>query len=265
MKRCFLTAVLLAIGLALPAAAQPAGLQLSLDYDGRLYLTVFDFHIDGRVDPTGYGAHVALKSSGILAVFKHFDIRAASQGALQSGMPAPGVFEYVNRDGERVRQVQATWDNSDVRTVSTPAFSNMGDPPASEAQKLASADPVAQLMRIMLTPEGHGPCEGDRPFFDGKQLYGLELTPTGSGALSDRARDLGLTNAVRCTVRYHEIAGFKRKPANKRNQDLNSPISVVFGQFRSGGPWVIASMQADTKLGPARIELRDAHLVGQRP
>ena len=250
-----------------PGQAQPAAPNLHLDlaYDGKLYIKVLDLHLDQTVGPEVFGANIAMRSYGVLAAFKHFDIKAAAQGRIQAGAPRPQAFDYVNHDGKRVRHVTATWGEDDVRMTSTPAFSNLGDPAATPAQKLAAADPLTQLVRLMLTPGGQTPCAGASRYFDGKQLYELSLAPAGAGALSDRARALGLTNPQRCTLAYHEVAGFKRKPPNKRNQGLESPVKVTFGQLGQGGPWVIADLEAETKLGPAHIELADARMHAARP
>jgi hypothetical protein len=263
-----------ALALLLAAAAPPGraetrpgppSLRLALAYDGKLYIKVLDMHVDQTVAPTGFGASIAMRSYGVLAAFKHFDIQAASQGRIEAGEVRPYAFDYTNHDGKRVRHVTATWGEGDVRMTSTPPFSNLGDPAATPAQKIAAADPLTQLVRLMLTPPGHAPCAGASRYFDGKQLYELDLTPAGAGALSGRAHALGLVNPLRCTLLYREVAGFKRKPPSKRNQGLESPVHVTFGQLGAGGPWVIADLEADTKLGPAHIELADAHMTESRP
>jgi hypothetical protein len=264
LRSTLLTALLLTTPAAAGAQSAAAPQHLSLSYDGRLYIKVLDLHFDEKIGTADYAANVSMASYGVLALFKHFDILASAQGRLEAGAARPGQFSYVNHDGKRVRQVSVAWSPDKVRMTSTPAFSNLGDPPAAAAQKLAAADPLTQMMRIVLTPPHANPCDGDTRYFDGKQLYDLDLVPAGGGELSDRARALGLANPVRCTVRYREIAGFKRKPPGKRDTGLGE-ISVTLGQFGANGPWAIASMEAETKLGHARIELREARLSGMRP
>jgi hypothetical protein len=252
--------------LAGPAAAEPgpSSLQMSLAYDGRLFIKVLDLNFDEKIGPSGYGSSVSMASYGVLALFKHFDIKASAEGRFVGGQAKPQTFDYINHDGKRVRQVAVSWSEDDVSMTSQPAFANLGDPPATPAQKTAAADPLTQMVRIMLTPPHAHPCDGDTRYFDGKQLYSLDLVPAGTGELSDHARELGLVNPLRCTVRYRQVAGFKHKAPAKRDQGLG-PISVTLGQFGQNGPWAIALMDADTKLGHARIELREAHVAGARP
>ncbi len=251
---------------AAPAQAQTAApMHLTLAYDGHLIFKVLEMRFDEQVTPEGFGASVRLNSSGILAAFKHFDISAVSKGRDEGGAYRPGEFTYVNHDGKRIRHMQVVWGQGQVAMITTPPFANLGDPPATTAQKLIAADPVTQLVRVTLASTRAGPCNGDTHFFDGKQYYLLDLVPAGTGGLSDHAKSLGLINPIRCTVKYHEVAGFKPKPPEKRNGGLRGPVTVTFGQLGQHGPWVIAQMQAETPLGYANIVLRTAQLTGAKP
>ncbi|MDR3513890.1 MAG: hypothetical protein P4L73_19810 [Caulobacteraceae bacterium] len=255
----FAAAILAVAG---PARAQPPAtpVRLSLAYDGRLIIKVLDIHFDEQATPTGFGAAASLRSYGILAAFKTFDVKASARGRIEDGAPRPGQFLYDNRDGKRERKVQVVWRQGEVAMTSTPVFSNLGQPPASLEQKLASADPLTQLMRIALAPTPAGVCTGAPRFFDGKQLYALEFEHGQTIAVGPSQRALGVTSLVRCDVHYREIAGFKPKPPEKRNQGLKSQISVAFGQLGAGGPWVIERISADTVLGPAVIELKHVQM-----
>jgi hypothetical protein len=255
----------LALTIATPVRAQSADdeTRLSLAYDGRLILKVLDIHIEQRLSPSGFGASARLNSFGALALFKRFDVRAATQGQIDAGQPRPGVFHYENQDGKRDRRVVANWTGSDVAVASTPPYGDLGQPAATHAQKLNAADPLTQLMRLTMASNRANPCGGDpHLFFDGKQLYTLAFEPGAPGGeLLSNQRDLGLTHLVRCAVHYHEVAGFKAKPPAQRDQGLKRAIDVTFGQVGAGGPWVAALLQADTPLGPAYVELRHLSLA----
>jgi hypothetical protein len=252
--------------IGVPAQAQPpAPMHLTLAYDGRLIFKVLEMRFDEQVSPGDFNATVRLNSSGILAAFKHFDIAANTRGHTVGGVQQPGTFAYVNRDGKRLRHLEVVWGPGVVTMTTTPTFSNLGEPPATLAQKLVSADPLTQLVRVTLASTRSGPCNGDTHYFDGKQYYLLDLVPAGAGALSDHVKSLGVVNPIRCTVKYHEIAGFKAKSPEKRNGGLKGPITVTFGQLGPNGPWVIAQLQAETPLGYANISLRTAHVTGVRP
>lgn len=254
----------LALILAAPAHAQapPDETRLSLAYDGRLILKVLDIHVEQRMSPTGFGASAQLASFGALALFKTFDVKATSEGRVEDGVARPGVFHYENKDGRRDRHVVATWASSEVAVTSTPPYGDLGQPPASHAQKLEATDPLTQLMRMTLASNQANPCGGGAHlFFDGKQLYALDFGQgvTGGELLANQEH-LGLTNLVRCAVRYREVAGFKAKPPAQRNQGLKRAIDVTFAQVGAGGPWVMALMRAETPLGPAYVEVRHIHM-----
>src|ERR1039458_1200680 len=196
----------LALTVATPVRAQsaPDETRLSLAYDGRLILKVLDIHIEQRLSPSGFGASARLNSFGALALFRRFDVRATTQGQIDAGEPRPGVFHYENQDGKRDRRVEADWTGSDVAVASTPPYGDLGQPAASHAQKLTSADPLTQLMRLALASNRTNPCGGGpHLFFDGKQLYTLAFEPGAvGGELLSNQRGLGLTHLVRCGVHY---------------------------------------------------------------
>lgn len=242
------------------AQPPPTPVKLSLGYDGRLIIKVLDIHFDEAATPTAFAAAASLRSYGILAAFKKFNVKASARGRIEDGGPRPGLFLYDNQDGKRERKVQVTWRPREVAMTSTPVFSNLGQPPASLEQKLASADPLTQLMRLTLASNPTTICNGAPRFFDGKQLYALEFDHGQTLNVGADQRALGVTSLVRCEVHYHEIAGFKAKPPEKRNQGLKSQITVAFGQLGDNGPWVIDRISADTALGPAIIELKHVQM-----
>ncbi|CAN5277301.1 hypothetical protein BH11PSE2_BH11PSE2_13750 [soil metagenome] len=265
----------LALGLAVPALpqAQPAppapavepDLKLSLTYDGKILIKVLDLSLKQDIRPTSYDTAVRLKSYGILSAFKKLDQRASASGTVSGANLKPGLFTQQNFDGRKNRKVVARWTGSDVIAVATPDFPNWGDPPATKAQKVVGADPLTQIARIAMAPTAQGPCNGDTRFFDGKYLYKIDFTSPQAVKLPERARKLNLTNGVHCQVTFQEMAGFKAKPADKRNQGLDRPISVDFAQVGAGGPWVIFQIRAGTPLGDAVIDLTSVEMNGTRP
>ena len=258
--------ILATLALMIPGAtlAQPAGgeTHLSLAYDGRLILKVLDIHVEERISPAGFGASARLASYGVLALFKKFNVHATTQGRIEDGEVRPGVFHYDNEDGKRNRHVVAKWGEDEVAVTSTPPYGDLGQPPASRAQKLASTDPLTQLMRLTVASARANPCGGGtRLFFDGKQLYALEFGAGAQGSLSGDQQHLGLSNPVHCAIRFREVAGFKAKPPEQRNMGLKRSIDVTFGQIAASGPWVIASIQTETPLGMGYIRLHQLHVI----
>lgn len=261
MRRIFTTLAAAALLAAVPAAAQTPtyanGMRLSLGYDGRLILKVLDARINVQVANGGYHADIRLVSSGILALFKRLDQRASVDGVLQGGQAQPRTFQHRNLSG---RAVRVTWGGGQVNTYATPAYPNMGSPPASQAQRLEATDPLTQAVRISLTAEGRSPCGQTIRIFDGKQRYDLVVSAGSGRAADSRERRIGLTDAVGCTLQYREVAGFRAKPPDQRNQGIRGAVRVGFGRLGQGGPWVLSSLRAPTMLGDAVVELREAQV-----
>jgi hypothetical protein len=102
-------------------------------------------------------------------------------------------------------------------------------------------------------------CGHSWRFFDGVQLYELQLAPGAPEQPSGRERSMGVTGAVSCGVRYVEVAGFRHKPG--ADTGIRSAISARFGRLGPGGPWIALSLKADTLLGSAKMQL-DSVSVG---
>jgi hypothetical protein len=255
--------------LAAPAVAQTptAGkFRLSLGYDGRLLVKVLDMTLEQTADANSFTSSARLKSYGILAAFKKLDQRASAAGIIRGGEAFPREFHHQNIDGKKNRKVDVTWTGSDVVTQANPSYGKkLGDPPASRAQKLEAADPLTQLMRMSLADSQGEFCRGSRKFFDGKQRYDLEFLGRQTPVASAREKRLGLVNPVRCTVRFKEVAGFKRKKPGEENQGLKRPIVIGFAQYGRGGPWVMSFIDAETPLGHAVIDLQRLKTSGDTP
>ena len=255
-----------ATGLGVPSRAQTdsGGMALSLGYDGRLFLLkVLDIEVQVRTSAQGFSASSLLTSAGILAAFKHVDERAASRGQILADTPEPGVFDYQNLGGKTHRRVRAVWTGPDVDTTADPPFPNLGDPPASREQRRTATDPLTALTRVTLNSSPETACHRSDLFFDGKQLYALDFFNPRNAPATETETKLGLINPFRCDVRFREVAGFRRKPPEQRNQGLQRPIIIDFAQAGADGPWVISSLRAETPLGWAVIELERISVTGK--
>ena len=113
---------------------------------------------------------------------------------------------------------------------------------------------------LALLPPTERPCQGVSPFFDGKQRYDLVYGFKGAAPPEARERQLGLIDTVRCSLVYREVAGFKRKPAEQRNQGLRRDVTVGMGRLGPGGPWLVSYLRAETVFGAAEIDLERARL-----
>ncbi len=262
---------LCALALGLLAAPSPraqddgGGYRLSLGYDGRMVVKVLDIQIEQKVDGQGFGSSARLISSGILRLLKNIDERASAQGRLEGGEAQPSEFQYQRVSSKTHRRVRTIWSDGAVETVSTPPFANMGDPPATTQQKLAAADPLTQLIRVSLARSRERICPAAYHFFDGKQLYAIELYDPRSTYLDDREKQLGLTSPFSCSARFREVAGFGKKDPRKHDQGMTRPMELSFARMAPSGPWVVSRLQAHTPIGSGNIELKRISTSGAPP
>jgi|LauGreSuBDMM15SN_2_FD.fasta_scaffold08051_1 hypothetical protein len=250
---------------AAPVVTDVKPMKLDLGYDGRLYIKVLDIQFNQTASSETYTSKVRLVTYGLLRAFRKLDMRAFAQGRVTEGEPQPGTITHQNIDGKRNRKVTATWKDSDVLTSSTPTFDSMGEPPATRTQRFTAADPLANFLRMTLASSQEGPCQGKARFYDGKQLYELDFAGPKPYRLDNREKRFGLVNPLRCTVRYSEVAGFKKKPVEDKSGGLRRPITTDWAQVGVGGPWVLSSLSAETPLGDAVIQLARMNIEGTRP
>lgn len=254
-----------ALSLGAPAQAQDSGLTISLGYDGRLLIKVLDIEIQERATIDGFSANAQLASAGLLALIKHIHQWAQARGPIVGGEPRPSVFETRKLDGKTHRRVRTVWDQGAVTMTAHPAYANLGDPAPTQRQELAASDPLTALVRITLSGSRQSVCSRSYLFFDGKQLYALDFAAPTDAQPTSQDQKLGLTQPFTCDVRFREVAGFSKKPENKRNQGLDRPIRFDFARLGQNGPLLITAMHAETPLGWASIELSRLQVSAARP
>lgn len=254
----------LALLSAAPTQAQAptsgGDLTMSLGYDGRLYVKILAVELEQTAGRRNFQSKLRVLAQGPLALFKRLDVTANARGLLDRGAPRPDRFDYTSKSGKKERTLQADWTGSDVESNASPAFADMGSPPATRAQRLESTDPLTVLMRMALAEQ---PCAGSARVFDGKQRYNLNLTNLGAGRLDDAQKAMGLENPIRCQAKYEKVAGFKLNKTEAEQDAVGMrDMTMGFARLGADGPWVISSLTIDTGLGPATLRLARMKVTG---
>jgi hypothetical protein len=259
-----------AAALLFAAATSPAQppMRLAFDYAGSLnalHITgevrVLSLHVEETARAGDFATSAEMHSFGLLRALRPVDITTAAAGPVAQGLPQPRAFEFTTLDRRRPKRVTLTWGPGGV--VVTPPHHDDGDPPLTPAAELSAADPVTLFSRAVYAPSGAALCARNWRFFDGAVVYELQFQPGGPMELTPADRAMGVVAAVRCQVRYTEVAGFRHKPGEGHDEGLKSDIHVEFGQLGAGGPWIFVSMKADTFLGYAKVQLTGVRI--QRP
>jgi hypothetical protein len=218
---------------------------------------VLALHIVEQAGASHFDTHAEMHSYGILRAFKRIDIYTAAEGPVETGLPRGQTFDFIEtkKDGSRKLTV-LTWNKTEV--VSQPPHKPFGNPPPTPAQEVAASDPVTQLSRIAYAASSGVFCGHSWRFFDGVQLYELQLSAAAPDQPTGRERAMGATQAVQCAVHYVEVAGFRHKPG--ADTGIRSAISVRFGRIGPAGPWLALTMKADTLMGYAKVQLDTVRL-----
>ncbi len=219
--------------------APAASLSITARYEGRLVAKLMDVRTDQIVEGRSFRIGARLHTAGALGVLKSANFLAQAQGPMLHGAPAPS--EFVSDDGKRRRVVR---------------FHNVS--PRS------AGDPLTQLLRVALAPEGASPCLGALRVEDGRQTYDLILSPAGAGNLSGAQTGFGLSHAVRCGMGFHPVAGFK-PGASLRNPFMNGEVTTTFARLATADVWVLSDIAVGTVLGEGHIALTGLQITGARP
>ena len=264
LKSPLFTGAVAALALfAAPAVAEtPASgeLTMSLGYDGKLYVKILSVELEQTAGRRNFQTQMKVMAQGPLALFKKLDVHASSRGAIERGAAKPQTFNYTSKSGSKQRTLEADWTGRDVETNALPAFASMGEPPATRAQRIESADPLTQLMRLALADQ---PCAGVARIYDGKQRYNLNLKNLGGGRLDEAQKAMGLQSPIRCQAKYEAVAGFKlNKTAAEKDAVSMRDMTIGFARVGADGPWVISSLTVDTGIGAAQLRLARMKVTG---
>lgn len=219
--------------LAAPPAAAP--LSLTLHYEGRLHVKVLEARSDHVVERTGFRAGARVKSAGALGFIKPYSILAQSTGAVAAGRPL--ARRFTQAEGRKRRAV---------------AF----------PQKDGSADPLTQILGLMLTPATGNPCRGRLAFFDGKQRYDLTFAPAGGGRLLRSQQGLKLGPAVRCRLTFRPIRGLGG--SQRKSPVLTGEAFATFARAPAADVWVLTDVAIGTVVGQAHVSLTGLSTRGSR-
>ena len=188
----------------------------------------FDVMLDG---PT-YSMDARVKTTGIADIFVDYDMRIASSGYVEDDGLQSYNFVSQNFDGKKNRRVEMTYGATDVEMVATPAFGNLGFPPATPEQKLAALDPITALIDVFFQPRSsENPCGDSIKIFDGRQLTHLNFTYIGQTDISTKAYN---GKGIECHVKVDRVAGYKKGDKGSNLSGIDGPMKIYFAPVYEG-------------------------------
>ena len=236
-----------------PLASIRDGQPVKFTYELKASAWLFIIPVTGKarftteLQPDTYRITSAVKTMGLADVLVDYDLGLSATGYVRGDGLAPYAYVSQNSDGKKNRRVELVWNSSDVAADVTPAFGNLGDPPATPDQKIDALDPISALVNFGLEPRDTDadPCGGPIKVFDGRQLSHLHLEYAGMKTVRS---DAWRGEAIECHVTLEKVAGFKERsePGEDNLAGINGPLRMWLAPLPNGAT-VPVRIEADTE------------------
>jgi hypothetical protein len=224
----FIAGLAVVVGLAVagPASAQaPQVRTYQATYSiGVSGITGGELVLNISINGANYTGTSRQRATGLLraAVEDSQDYDASASGVITANAVRPTT--YTHQGGRRDRVVTVRFSADDVVTTANPPM-NMGNPPATRAQRLGSTDQISSFVDMMVAPGVSDPCNRTIRVFDGRARFDLVMRPNGTRTVNSRAFR---GEARRCSVQYRAIAGLTEDPPSGDN------MTFLFGRLPNG-------------------------------
>lgn len=235
-----------------PLGEVRAGEPMRLVYEVKATAWALFIPITGRANfrmdlqPDTYSINGVVKTTGLADILVNYDMRLAASGYVRDDRLEPYAYVSQNRDGKKNRRVEMTYGASDVAMTAKPAFGNLGEPPATPAQKLEAADPLTAFLGHAFTPRpaDGNPCGEPMKIFDGRQLTHLHFENAG---LKQVKTDAYRGEAYECHVSMDKIAGYDADEINAKETltGIEGPLRMWMAPM-DNGTYMPVKIQADT-------------------
>lgn len=262
MRSLFAAAVLaVGLGLAGSATAQSGNRTFEGVYSVHARgVEAGDFNFNFRQTGNSYTASATREMKGWVgaALNRSQDYTYSVTGAVAAdGTLRPAQYQHQGGrrrdDRPNGRLIRAAFSANDVVTTATPGNPNMGDPPATQAQRRGTIDQITAIA-AMITAQGDPCARTLRIYMDGRSRFDFVMTPNGAVTVDSRAYEGA---GVRCRVQFRPIAGFS-------DPQEASTLNFVFARTPSG-MWAPITIEMPTDgVGLVRLEARRLTVNGTR-
>ncbi len=261
MRSLLAAAMTLGLALAGPAAAQSGNRSFDGTYTVHARgVEAGDFDFTFRQTGNAYTATANREMKGWVgaALRRSQDYNYSVNGSVAAdGSLRPSQYQHQGgrrrEDRPNGRLIRATFSANDVVTTATPGKPNMGDPPATQAQRRGTIDQITAIASMITTSSD--PCSRTlRIYMDGRSRFDFVFTPNGAVNIDSRAFQ---GPGVRCRVQFRPIAGFS-------DPQEAATLNFLFGRT-SSGMWAPITIEMPTDgVGVVRLEARRLSINGTR-
>jgi len=225
-----------------------------------------DTNYEGKFGGDTYDVGSHFKTSGIVSVFWQSEIDASANGHYSNHALTPALYDsFSRRSEEKKERVKVTYGDGAPQVFADPPYS-MTKYPVTDEQKEEALDPMSAATSVLtgITADAGNPCGKVAPVFDGRRRYNIEFT-----YVKDQPVKLedGLFDGTAhlCTIKYHQIAGYKPKMI-KEGQSW----PTIYGLFADvpaanapNGHYIVAlKLWASTGWGTVSVHLTKLNVDG---
>lgn len=256
-----------ALQMSAAAAPAPQGPSSSVQLVWQVYLGGFNLGnigIKSSFSGNSYSAVSRLKTAGVVNSFYEAVIDANSIGAVAGGGLQPQKYDSNTNNEKQNQKVGLTYTAAGIQLFSDPPY-DVNRFPVTDEQKRGTLDPLSGLVYSLsgVSQTAEKPCGETVRVFDGRRRYDIELKYVGQDKVKTDGGYAG--PAVKCTVVYKQLAGFKP------NLNKGKSIPVITAWFApiessAGGPvkkfMVPVKIMTDTPYGVAVAHARKVTVDG---
>ena len=195
--------------LCVPAAAQPASVQLS--YATYIAgLSAADVQASIALSPQRYRLHLSYRLTGLVGAIVHGEGASTVEGRFDGTAPQPiGLFTTGHFRG-RAYVTEIGWQNGRPAIMRQEPPDSDEREPVPEALQANTIDSLSAMAALLRQVASAGGCDGTRRTFDGRRLSELQARTVGVDDLPETSRSSFKGVALRCDFEGRQIAGFLR-------------------------------------------------------
>lgn len=236
-------------------AAAPSPIGVTVQYSGSVMVfQVADIVISSRFDQGDYQASARFTTAGLAALFSDADIEAGVSGYREGAALRPWHYSHLNHASSKNRVVGIDFPDGVATPDINPPFGNMGEPPASEAERRGAADPLSAILSMGLGAAANGDsmCSGRLPVFDGRARYNLRFEDGGTDRVRTRAWS---GEAIVCHAYYEPISGYEADEF-PTEEDIEHPITFWLAPVHGGAMHVPVRIRTNAGFGGVTVTAR---------
>ena len=211
------------------------------------------------LDGGHYRIAAAFKTEGILDWVVGLELYSSAEGRLGPDGGAPSRFKSVTGGRWTGRAVEITYaaDGTADAKVSPPRDDKKREAVPAELRR-GVFDPLSASLLTAMFMDPLAVCQRTLPVYDGRRRCDLAFKVIARENLKRSSYSSFDGRALKCSVTYQRIAGFKKK---RKRQSEPPPYTIWLAHFEEIGLTLPVRLQAETKWGSLIAHLARLHVV----